>query len=596
VNLSIRENRATTPTPGSVMAPRWFVPALQMLPLSERLCLVRNLLDDAAIELSSGEYAVLAACDGCRSLDEHGARAAVRLGAPPGHRPAIRALLERCAHRGLLSAESDLVARFGAACERVVPPLAGIVVRSADRPMLLLRLLNGAAELQTRTGDAYRWYVVDDSRQEESRRANRAAIANNSLLDATHLDLSAAESLEAELTAVFPQFAAETRWLLGAARGDEVTYGRAQNYLLLRFAGKRLLMIDDDVVVQARRPPLSRPGAEVSIGPEAATWYENVDAAFDACPAIDLDPFAEHERWLGRSLAEAWPRAACEPGGLAIGDLPAELYPSFRPGARIIFTRNHVLGDPGWSTFAGRLLDLQTETRRWLTGHPDAARYALESQIRWHGPLSLRLAPHRTLSTTTVTGIDNTCLMPPTVRAGRGGDALLGAAARCARPEGWTVVLPFALPHLREVRRQWLTPTDPYVMPAAGLLGSHMRLAERFIDAERVEQRMEMLGAILRDLAAADDATLRRRQMDLSAEYAAEILFAIQEQLDDTSLPAGWKDVLRQWIVSPMLKLDPTSLSVRIAPPQDVRSVAGEYGRALRVWPQLWSYCRDRFR
>jgi hypothetical protein len=53
--------------------------------------------------------------------------------------------------------------------------------------------------------------------------------------------------------------------------------------------------------------------------------------------------------------------------------------------------------------------------------------------------------------------------------------------------------------------------------------------------------------------------------------------------------------VLLQWLSSPTLKLDPAALSARIVPPQEVRSMAQQYGRALQVWPQLWSYCRDRF-
>ena len=101
-------------------AMRWFVPALQMLPLGERHCVVRNpLTSGAGMELSSGEYAVLSACEGCRSLDEHEARVAARLGAPLEHRPAIRALLERCAQGGMLVAVPDLVARFGPARDEV---------------------------------------------------------------------------------------------------------------------------------------------------------------------------------------------------------------------------------------------------------------------------------------------------------------------------------------------------------------------------------------------------------------------------------------------------------------------------------------------
>jgi len=91
-------------SPGSAGArtdQRWFVPELITLPLAARRCLVRNALNGTALELSSGEQAVLTACEGCRTLAEHEARVAARLRAPEEHIPAIRELLERCARQGL---------------------------------------------------------------------------------------------------------------------------------------------------------------------------------------------------------------------------------------------------------------------------------------------------------------------------------------------------------------------------------------------------------------------------------------------------------------------------------------------------------------
>jgi hypothetical protein len=170
---------------------RWIVPELRMLPLAARRCLVRNSLNGAAMELSAGEYAVLSACEGCHTLAEHEAGAASRLSAPPEHRPAIRELLERCTRRGLLMSLHELVVRFGASGEDVAPRFAGIAVRTADRPQLLRRVLDGAVALQARTGMAYPWHVVDDSRQIESRRANQEALRDCRMLDSTYHDLSA---------------------------------------------------------------------------------------------------------------------------------------------------------------------------------------------------------------------------------------------------------------------------------------------------------------------------------------------------------------------------------------------------------------------
>jgi hypothetical protein len=572
----------------------WFVPELITLPLAARRCLVRNALNGAALELSSGEHAVLIACEGCRTLAEHEARVATQLRAPEEHIPAIRELLERCARQGLFVSLPDLVARFAATPATPLPPFAGIVVRTADRPQQLRRLLASGAALQSRTGGAHSWHVVDDSRHEANRRANREAMAEHRALEPTHHDLSA-RSLEAELCAAFPDVAEEVRWLLGAADGDEVTYGRPQNYSLLRFAGRRLLVIDDDVVLDPRRPPLAKAGVELTIQPEAGFWYESLAAAQEACPALDLDPLAAHLEWLGLPLGEAWAQAQREPGGLVVGELPGDVGECFAADARVMFTRSQLLGDPAWATMTTQQLLLDIETRRWLAAHPDAGRYGLESQIYWRGPAALRLAPNRMQSVHILVGFDNSSLLPPTIRAGPGEDVLLSEAARCIHPESWAVKLPFAVLHLREAPRRQPLPADPVVLGPERLLVAHVRASMPAVVAERPGERMSMLGALCLDLAAASDAELTDLQIQHAAEYAARVHFGIEEQLGDPSLPAAWKDKLKQWLASPNYKLNPVSLRARIAPNAAVRALAQGYGRALIAWPRLWSFCRERF-
>ncbi len=573
----------------------WFVPALTMLPLSTRRCLVRNPLNGAAVELSSGEYAVLAACEGCLPLAAHEARAAASLAAPAEHRPAIREVLERCARHGVLMGLADLVGRFGNAPALAPPPAPEIVIRTADRPQLLLRLLQGGVALQAHVGCAYRWHVIDDSRREESRRANGAAIARCATLGVVHHDLAGTESLEADLCRELPGLSAEVRLLLAAARGDEATYGRPINYLLLRFAGRRVLLLDDDVLIDPRRPAMGRSGVEVSLAPEEACWYESADAALSACPALELDPFAAHARWLGVSLAQAWTQAGREPGGLRAGDLPPPCGASFAADARILFTRNHVLGDPGWARFASPLLVLAPATRHWLAAHPEAARYAFASPAHWRGRLALRVAPHQTLSTTTLTGFDNTVLLPPTERCTREADVLLGEAARCVYPAGWQAELPFALPHLRDAARQWLQPDEVLVLGPSLLLITHARALMPSIRAATAADRMRALSACLLDLAAAPDRTLCGLLEEQAIAYAGRIRFSVEEQLADASLPSAWHELLQRWLQAPAFALDRAALRACVVAPELVRAEAQHYGRTLAAWPQIWGHCRERF-
>jgi hypothetical protein len=571
----------------------WFVPELATFPVAARRCVVRNPLSGASLELSSGEHAVLAACEGCWPLADHAARAAAQLDAPAEHGAAIGELLERCARQGVLVALSDLAARF-APSAAAPAPFAGVIVRTADRPQQLRRLLASAAALQRKTGVRYPWHVVDDSRREASRRANREELAEQRTLEPTQHDLATA-SLEAELTGAFPDLGEEIHWLLGPASGDEATYGRPVNYLLLRFAGRRLLMVDDDVILDPRRPPLAKTGVELTIQPEAGFWYASLAAAKEACPALDLDPLAAHLEWLGLPLSEAWARAQRASGGLAVGELSSDLGECFAAEARVMFTRSQLLGDPGWATMTTQQLLLDGETRRWLAQHPEAARYGLQSEFYWRGTGALRLAPNRIQSVHMLVGFDNGCLLPPTIRAGEGEDVLLSEAVRCTHPASWAVKLPFALPHLRETPRRRALPADPLVLVPEKYLLAHVRAVAPAIAAEQPERRIAMLGARCLDLAAAGDAELTDLQMQQAAEYASRIHFGIEEQLCDPSLPDAWKERLKQWLASPNYRLDPASLRARIATADAVRALARGYARALLAWPRLWSFCRERF-
>jgi len=572
----------------------WFAPAWTMFPLARRRCLVRNRDNGASIELDSGEYAVLSTCESCRTLNEHEAHAEQRLSASPAHRPAIRELLERCARGGLLISLPDLVARFGTATATRRESIAGISIPTADRPQLLRRLVSGADALQGRTGMAYRWHVFDDSRSAENRRANRGAIASCPDLEVTYHDLSASDSLENRLATELPELSEEVRLLLAAAQPGEMTYGRTRNYLLLRFAGQRFLSIDDDALVDPRRPPLARAGVDVGAVPKAAYWYDSFDAATAACPELPLDPFAEHARWLGLSMAEAWRLAEREPGELRIRNLPGAAAAHFDPDARVLFTWNHVLGDPGLAKFSGELLAVNSDTRAWLAANPGAARTAFETQLQWRGYPSLQLSPQQSLSTTTLAGFDNTVLLPPAARTGAESDTLIGELTRCAHPSAWVASLPFALPHLRDASRQWLSATEPPGPAYANrVFIDYARARSSSIRAGDPAARLVALGAMLLDFASSSDTTLYSVVEEQAADMASRLAFQINEQLDDSATPVAWKEMLRPWLASPLLQIDPASLRRRRPPLGPLRTRAREIGKTLIAWPRLWAWCRE---
>ena len=574
----------------------WFVPELQLRPLAALRGLVRNPLNGATMELSSGEYAVLSACDGCRPLAEHEARATRQLSAPPEHRPAFREVIERCARQGLLMSLPDLTSRLGAPSDVEPTALGGIAVRTADRPKLLARLLSSAARLEARGAPRRRWLVFDDSRDPANEQANRAAIDACPALDIAHVGRAETAALEDALRAEFPGAAHEIAWLLGSGAAGEATYGRPLNHALLRFAGRAFCTIDDDAVLDPRRPALSQHGFAVTDDADELVWYDGEESLWRDCASLEIDPLAAHESWLGLPLAAAWTRAEREAGALAEIRLRPAHGGRFATDARVLFTHNHACGDPGSSLLPLQLLTLPPHSRQWLAAHPDAAAAAFTLRIDWRGQIRLRLAPRRVLTFTTLTGVDNSRLMPPAARNHRSEDVLLGIVAQCMYPSSWIVDLPFGLPHLREPPKHWLPATEKFMQEPLHVLYGLIDERAPGIVAESPEARLAAAAALLLDYARMSDAALAGALRDHAADAGSRTLFAIAEQLDDATLPARWKAQLVPWLTSPAFAVDRVSVAGRTLAPATVRPLAEACGAAMLAWPRLWKFCRERYR
>jgi hypothetical protein len=574
----------------------WFAPPWTMLPIAARRCLVRNPHNGAALELSSGEYAVLSACEGCRSLADHEARAAAQLSAPPEHRPAFREVIERCASLRLLMPLSELVSRFGSHRDAPRAPFGGIGIRTSDRPRLLARLLASAVRLEARGAPKRRWVVFDDSRDPENESANRGAVEACDGLDIEHLGRIECAALERDLSVEFPGSQREIAWLLGAGSVEEATYGRPLNHALLRFAGTVFVLIDDDVVLDPRRPASIEPGFSVSADADELFWYEDQEALARACPPVEIDPIAMHASWLGLPLATAWSRAEREAGALATIDLRPPHVRRFAPDAEILFTHNHAYGDPGSSLLPLQLLTLPRRSLQRLASEPNLATSAFSQRIDWRGQTRLRLAPERVLTFTTMAGIDNSILMPPAARSERSEDVLLGILAQWMHPSAWLADLPFALPHQRDSTKRWIPATANFMQELLHVLYGWIDERATAITAEVPEQRLRAIGSLLLDLAASSDARLLELLREHAAEAGSRTLFAISEQLEDAELPAKWKELIAPWLKSPAFAVDRTSVEGRALAPGKVRAFAGAYGKVILAWPQLWQFCRERSR
>jgi hypothetical protein len=295
-------------------------------------------------------------------------------------------------------------------------------------------------------------------------------------------------------------------------------------------------------------------------------------------------------------LADAWLKAERQAGPLALIRMQPGEARRFDARARVLFTHNHACGDPGSSLLPLQQLTLPEHSRRWLEGNPGAAAYAFGQRINWRGQVRLRLAPQRVLNFTTMVGIDNRSLLPPAPRNQRNEDLVFGIAAQSMYPASWVADLPFGLAHLRATAKRWLSSSTPCGQDLLQVAYSYLDENASRIAAESAQARLAAIGALLLDLAAASDRELGALLARCAAQVGSQLLFAIQAQLDDPRLPAAWKRALAPWLRSPALVLDADVLRGRLGDRAHLRAFVRSYGSAVLAWPQLWEFCRQRYR
>jgi hypothetical protein len=265
----------------------------------------------------------------------------------------------------------------------------------------------------------------------------------------------------------------------------------------------------------------------------------------------------------------------------------------FIADARIAMTQNHAIGDPGSALFPFHLLTLPSASRQWLL-NSGAKGVAFRERINWRGQPGTRLTPNRPLTLTTLAGLDNSRLLPPTLRSARNEDLLLGELTRIIDRGAWSLDLPWALPHWRNAPKHWLGAEAHFPQEPAHFLMDYLDQSARRIASERAQDRLRAVGALLVDLALASDATLVELLEEHAADTASRAQFAIAVTLDDSSVPAEWKEMLEPWLASPTLSTSPAIIRNRIATAATMRAVANDFGDALAAWPALWEWARER--
>jgi hypothetical protein len=555
-------------------------------------------------------FQVLQALDQCRefrSLDEHSARIESTIAGLAGKREDIKRVLESLIQRGLLVSDQMFIERLTRAPARAQAPLRGVFIRACDRPQQLARLLKSLTDYERRHRADRRYVVLDDSALPAHANEQRDALrefARTTGCKVNYIGAAERERLLEKFVKAQPQARDAIRALIqrdASARTQRFGGGRGWNLALLLSAGARLALLDDDLCLPLKRPEYARDGLDPNPNAIAyARFAANLEDAFGSGQEISEDPFALH-------------LASC---GQALGSIVQERYRIERAALRAInLGRLEALSEKSQiiATQHGTYGSTRAETGLWLY-QLDAASRAdfwrerasylrnVEAQHIWHSVAQARVTPASNFTPFT---LDNSLMLPCTNPLGRGEDGLGGALMRYCHTHTLALELPESIGHVQETPRRRSDKTAAAYEPRVNhFLRDFVQRQLGLFHAADPGQRLQFLGAVLRDLASAsvDDRVAHLREY--LSYVRADIIDRTQHQIEAAQdAPVYWQADART-IVQANAKVLLAKAPPRLgdwAPDLDEAGCAqalsedlSAMANACEHWPALWQHAAEQ--
>lgn len=586
----------------------WAFDRCTVYPLPENRVLVRNARTGRQAVLTPDVYHALTGCREFRTLDEHAQHLAAHNPALSGQQTAVQQVLESVRKDGLLISADIYPTLLQPSPQPVQPtdrPVAAII--TWERPEALARCLESMRE-NCDLQQVERLYVIDDSRSEENQALSRsatAAFAEDATLPVHYLGAIEQQQFLERIVRKVAALEDAVRFLIDRQRWDSYwTSGLGRTVALLVSVGRRLLVLDDDILCEVFEPYSK--GGEVSFsdrGREAAFYADN-DEWQELRATRSTDPFARHTQVLGLGLNDAL-------GALGLRNLDAvsfagahvEIAEKLRGDSPVLMTECGSLGDPG------------TALSNWLTGLDDASlerlladdasvTNALNIRNCWSGRSTPHFGPHANMSQ--LTGLDNRFLLPPFIPIMRGEDRLFGSMVEFLFPGSLTLDSAWAVPHLPIPAREWtaenraFSTSEPFPRFCLSLVAENL-------DASRSTDPMRRLGHLARlfeDLADLDHRRLSEHYMDKRLESKTRRFNHLKQvRTHSEGAPQAWLDYLDEAIKRLNLEMVDNPVDFRLRGyPEGLENEEltawwqdfwHRFGHAIRAWPAIRQAARE---
>ncbi|MDG1987540.1 MAG: hypothetical protein P8J18_06150 [Halieaceae bacterium] len=356
-------------------------------------------------------------------------------------------------------------------------PSTRVFIITCDRPPALHRLLDSihtAGQLERHDSI----FVIDNSRHTKNSSENQKivdTINHSSGEGIIYFGASLQDKLLNTLLDSMPEEEIGIRFLLDSQKwAFESSYGLSRNLCLLLSVGYRALILDDDILCEAIKPPLSSSGLIFGDGSNRkAIFYQSREQMQEVRVQTGFNPLIAHSKILGESTRRAL--SLLQHGSLnqsALNGSNAAFLCSISADSPILISQCGSWGDPG--TYNPHwILNLDEASVAKIVESPGGLSGALSHRACWVGYDRACLSKNANISQ--LTGLDNSYLLPPYFPIYRGEDSLFGTMTTCLHPNSVVANLNWAVPHFPIEDRKERDAKSPIVGdPGLGLLSQHL--------------------------------------------------------------------------------------------------------------------------
>ena len=551
-------------------------------------------------------------CDTFKPLRDHAVAICERFKLSHHDVGAIEEHLASLAELGLLTSRTRVLDGCRARASGVAEQrrtIASTVIPTCNRVEPALRCLQDfvlRGKQAGRTGD---FVVLDDSPDPAVRRQYREALGAVAKREAVEVRYAGREEKQRFVDALVGEGGAGSlprhvvEFALFGAEGLTPLIGANRNASLLHTVGDAFLSTDDDTRGRMALSPDAEEGlALTSTGDPTDFWFfPDRDEAFGAAQFSGEDPWAQHERLLGRDLVSC---VAEHADGVDLDGASGKLLATLVSGAgRVRVTASGVVGDCGMGAPTYYLMLRGNSHERLVSSEAgyDVLRTARDV---------LRVVPRWTIADgsffmATSVGLDNSALLPPFFPVQFNEDGIFGVTLRSCFEQGFIGYLPGAIQHDPPerrahkagdlYRRQSLLCTPDVVLHC--LASSAQGPATR-----EPAQRLGALGRHVKDCANLQPGDFeeflriqRWRQLSASVAHLEDSLALYPDA------PAGWTDDVHRCVeeAHECLKRQDDVALADLVPERDaaesralVQRLLVQFGDLLELWPDIYEAAR----